>query len=87
LAIPEPPTGARLDYDTINVVLDEGDERVTLPRVSGPASCTAAGGWYYDVDPAKSAPSRLDMCKSSCERADSSATGLRVELGCKSLVR
>jgi hypothetical protein len=87
LAIPEPPVGARLDYDAVNVVLDESDERVTLPRVAGPASCTAAGGWYYDVDPAKGAPLRLNMCKSSCDRGDASALGLRVELGCKSLVR
>lgn len=86
LAIPEPPAGARLDYDAVNVVLDSGNDRVTLPRVAGPASCTAAGGWYYDVEPARGAPARLNMCKSSCERADSSATRLRVELGCKSLV-
>jgi len=87
LAIPEPPVGAHLDYDAVNVVLDVGDERVILPRVSGPASCSAGGGWYYDIDPGDGAPQRLDMCKSSCERADRSATGLRVELGCKSLVR
>lgn len=90
LAIPEPPPGAHLDYDAVNVVLDRGDERVTLPRVSGPAGCTAAGGWYYDVDPAQGAPARLNMCKSSCRRAEPSATdatGLSVELGCKSLVR
>lgn len=87
LAIPEPPAGARLDYDAVNVVLDGGDQRVTLPRVSGPTTCTATGGWYYDIDPAEGAPSRLNMCKSSCERADSSAIGLHVELGCKSLVR
>jgi hypothetical protein len=87
LAIPEPPAGAHLDYDAVNVVLDGNDDRVILPRVSGPASCTAGGGWYYDIDPAHGAPQRLNMCKSSCARADNSATGLRVELGCKSLVR
>jgi hypothetical protein len=86
LAIPEPPPGAHLDYDAVNVLLDASDQRVTLPRVAGPASCTAAGGWYYDVEPAQAAPARLNMCKSSCERADRSATGLSVELGCKSLV-
>lgn len=93
LAIPEPPAGAHLDYDAVNVVLDGGDHRATLPRVSGPAGCTAAGGWYYDVDPAAGAPARLNMCKSSCERAEpsrrraSNSTSLSVELGCKSLVR
>jgi hypothetical protein len=87
LAIPEPPVGAHLDYDAVNVVLDGGEGRVILPRVSGPGSCTASGGWYYDIDPAAGAPQRLNMCKSSCERADDTARGLRVELGCKSLVR
>ena len=110
LALPEPPVGAYLDYDAINVVLDGANGRSKLPRVAGPASCTAAGGWYYDVDPARGAPARLNMCKSSCERRgrptgasgtdgasatgadgdrdrDRGATALRVELGCKSLVR
>jgi hypothetical protein len=92
LALPEPPTGQRLDYDAVNVIVDnQKSGRVTLPRVSGPAHCTAAGGWYYDVDPVQGAPTRLGMCKSSCERADSSGEGrglsLRVELGCKSLVK
>jgi len=83
-----------LDYDAVNVVIAGADGRVLLPRVAGPAACTSRGGWYYDIDPAMGAPSRLDMCKSSCERAGagtpSSAAGalaLRVELGCKTLVR
>jgi hypothetical protein len=85
LALPEPPVGHQLDYDAVNVVLD-GGERATLPRVSGPASCGAAGGWYYDVDPVSGAPSRLNMCKASCDRATGAAK-LRVELGCKTVVR
>jgi hypothetical protein len=84
-ALPEPPVGQHLDYDAVNVVLD-GATRVTLPRVVGPNGCTAAGGWYYDVDPKKAAPSRLNLCKSACERA-SSVEKLQVELGCKTLVR
>jgi hypothetical protein len=90
LALPEPPTGSHLDYDAVNVVVEGADGRVVLPRVAGPAACTSNGGWYYDIDPAKGAPSRLDMCKSSCERAGAQANAaraLRVELGCKSLVR
>jgi hypothetical protein len=85
LALPEPPPGQRLDYDAVNVVL-AGKTRVTLPRVNGPRACTPAGGWYYDVDPKKGAPARLDMCKSSCDRATSAAK-LQVELGCETLVR
>jgi len=87
LALPEPPAGEHLDYDAVNVVVDTAKGRATLPRIAGPTHCTSSGGWYYDVDPSTGAPSRLNMCKSSCERADSSATGIRVELGCKSVVK
>lgn len=84
LALPQPPAGKQLDYDAVNVLLD-GAERVALPRVSGAGSCGTSGGWYYDVDPALGAPSRLNVCESACNRT--SAAQLRVELGCSSLVK
>lgn len=84
LALPEPPAGKHLDYDAVNVVLD-GAERSTLSRVSEASECSKAGGWYYDVDPKLGAPSRLNVCKASCERT--SAAKLRVELGCQTRVR
>lgn len=87
LALPEPAGSDRLDYDAINVVLDGEDGRSTFPRVDGASGCTAKGGWYYDVDPKSGAPSRLNMCKSSCERLSTAADTLRVELGCKTVVR
>lgn len=80
LALPEPPSGKQLDYDTVNVVLD-GDERVTLPRVANASACKASGGWYYDVDPAQGAPTRLNVCQAACERTQ--AAKLTVELGCQ----
>jgi hypothetical protein len=83
LALPEPPDGQHLDYDAVNVVLD-GSSRVTLPRVAGATSCDARGGWYYDVEPSTGAPSRLNVCRASCDRAATNGTSsLRVELGCK----
>lgn len=88
LALPEPPATQRLDYDAVNVVLTSADQSLTFPRVDGPADCAAAGGWYYDVDPALGAPSRLNMCKGSCDRlADVGSGKLSVELGCKTRVR
>ena len=87
LALPEPPGTQRLDYDAINVVLDGEEGRTTFPRVDGASGCTAKGGWYYDVDPKSGAPSRLNMCKASCERLSTAADKLSVELGCKTLVR
>lgn len=84
LALPEPPRGKQLDYDSVNVLLD-GAERVALPRVSGPSNCGAAGGWYYDVDPTLGAPSRLNVCEAACDRT--SAAKLRVEIGCTTVVK
>jgi von Willebrand factor type A domain len=84
LALPEPPPGKHLDYDAVNVVLED-DQRTVLRRVSGPHACTSSGGWYYDVDPSQGAPSRLAMCKASCERTR--AASLTVELGCRTTVR
>jgi hypothetical protein len=88
LALPEPPRGEKLDYDAVNVIVDAKSGAVALPRVSGPSSCLASGGWYYDVDPTSGAPSRLNVCKASCDRAAmAGALSLRVELGCKTIVK
>jgi hypothetical protein len=87
LALPEPPKSERLDYDAVNVVLEGDDGRTTFPRVESSAGCTTKGGWYYDVDPKSGAPSRLNMCKASCERLSTATSKLRVELGCKTVVR
>jgi hypothetical protein len=86
LALPEPPNNQRLDYDRVNVVLD-GDERQVLRRVESSAACGKNGGWYYDVDPAVAAPSRLDICPASCEQLGSDTGQLKVELGCKTRLR
>lgn len=87
LALPEPPQAERLDYDAVNVVLEGDDGRTTFPRIADSSGCTANGGWYYDVDPASGVPSRLNMCKASCERLSTMTSKLRVELGCKTVVR
>jgi len=87
LALPEPPAGERLDYDAVNVLIDGSKGRTTFPRVANSSGCTATGGWYYDVEPTTGAPSRLNMCKASCERLSTATAKLRVELGCKTVVR
>lgn len=88
LAVPAPPQNQRLDYDSVNVVLDGEEARVTFPRVEGPDDCTASGGWYYDLDPEQGAPLRINMCKATCDRLSSrDDTALTVELGCKTQVR
>ncbi len=87
LALPEPPPHQVLDYDRVNVVVD-ADGRTTLSRVDGPEACGSTGGWYYDVDPKLAAPSRLDICPSTCADVGSHRTSqLKVELGCKTRLR
>jgi hypothetical protein len=87
LALPEPAQHQDLDYDRVNVVV-EADGRTTLSRVDGPEACGARGGWYYDVDPKLAAPSRLDICPSTCAEVGSHrASQLKVELGCKTRLR
>lgn len=87
LAMPEPPPGRQLDYDSINVIIERDGRREALPRVSGPDAC-AGDGWYYDVDPIEGAASRLNVCPFSCERGASRPSAkLRVELGCKTIVK
>jgi hypothetical protein len=88
LAVPAPPEGQALDYDSVNVVLDGEEARVTFPRVAGPADCSVAGGWYYDIDPEVGAPTRINVCKATCDRLTSrSNAALSVELGCKTQVK
>lgn len=87
LALPVAPETERIDYDAVNVALDGADGRKIFPRVADSSGCSASGGWYYDVDPAVAAPSRLNMCKASCERLSRGTAKLRVELGCKTVVR
>lgn len=88
LAVPAPPENQRLDYDSVNVVLDGEEARVTFPRVDGPSDCTVSGGWYFDIDPAQGPPTRINMCKATCDRLSSrTSTTLTVELGCKTQVR
>lgn len=88
LAVPAPPEGQQLDYDSVNVVLDGEEARVTFPRVAGPEDCSVSGGWYYDIDPEVGAPARINMCKATCERLTSrSNASLSVELGCKTQVK
>jgi hypothetical protein len=69
-------------------VLDGEEARVTFPRVDGPNDCTVSGGWYFDIDPEQGPPTRINMCKATCDRLSSRpSTTLTVELGCKTQVR
>ncbi|WP_437954838.1 hypothetical protein WME76_25105 [Sorangium sp. So ce119] len=87
--VPAPSAGQTLDYGTLNVqhTRPDGNDPSTIFYVADEASCdAAAGGWYYDVDPATGgAPTKIVMCPATCTQF---REGGQVELrvGCKTEV-
>jgi len=80
-AMPVAKPGLVVDKSLINVnYTPTGGMQTTLPQVANEAACSTSGGWYYD-NPA--APTRIALCKSSCDRvtADTHAS-LDILLGC-----
>jgi hypothetical protein len=82
LAIPAPPQGQVLDPAKVNVkyLMGGANPGQTLPQVSDPAACGAAGGWYYDDN---IAPTKITLCPTTCGtvQADANAN-IKVEFGC-----
>jgi hypothetical protein len=85
--IPPPRTGS-IDYGKVNVRLRGAGGMEDIPFVGTAARCDPTrGGWYYDVDPARGAPTRVLMCPATCARfkAETSAS-VQVAYGCKTVV-
>ena len=80
-AMPLPKPGLAVDKALINVnYTPTGGTKTTLPQVTDEAACPASGGWYYD-NPA--APTRILLCKSSCDQVTVDAkASLDILLGC-----
>jgi hypothetical protein len=68
LAIPTPRMGA-LDYRKVNVTITSGAGAAReLAYVVKADACQAAGGWYYDADPAAGGkPTSIRLCPATCE--------------------
>jgi hypothetical protein len=82
LPLPAPESGS-LDENLVNVVLStDGQAAQAIPRVQGSSACGSNAGWYYD---APDAPSRIFLCPSSCQVAQTAAL-LDIALGCDTLV-
>ena len=80
LEIPQPSSGAPLDYDQVNVLLAPMScAYEPVYRVRTAADCTAEGGWHYD-DPA--APTSIALCKTSCDRVRRAGSSLKFSIGC-----
>ncbi|WP_437874691.1 hypothetical protein [Sorangium sp. So ce513] len=87
--VPAPSGGQTLDYGTLNVehTRPQASDPTTIFYVGDEASCdAAAGGWYYDVDPASGGtPTKIVMCPATCTQFhDGGQVSLRV--GCKTEV-
>ncbi|WP_437630330.1 VWA domain-containing protein [Sorangium sp. So ce854] len=87
--VPAPSAGQTLDYGTLNVehTRPQAGDPTTIFYVSDEASCdAAAGGWYYDVDPATGGtPTKIVMCPATCTQfREGGQVALRV--GCKTEV-
>jgi hypothetical protein len=86
--LPKPTTGTP-DYEKVNVQVTSGAGAKSLLPLAGAnaSACTAAGGWYYDVDPKTGGtPTKVIICPSSCTslNADPNAQ-IDVLLGCKTV--
>lgn len=76
-----------VDPKQVNVIYKSGpnDPGTPIPQVPDEASCTDAGGWYYD-DPAD--PAIILMCPATCDIANANPDSeLLLELGCLTVVQ
>ncbi|XXX72940.1 VWA domain-containing protein [Sorangium sp. So ce134] len=84
--VPAPSSGQTLDYGTLNVqhTPTDGNTPTTIFYVADEASCdAAAGGWYYDVDPATGGtPTKIVMCPATCTRFQEGGQ-VQLRVGCK----
>jgi hypothetical protein len=78
--IPQPAMGM-LDFGKINVQYTPGvPPSQVLPNVPDAASCTNAGGWYYDNN---AAPTKILFCPSTCTSVKADPAGkVDILLGC-----
>lgn len=84
--LPPPKTGTAVNPAEVNVNWTPASGmKSTLGQVPSEAGCTGADGWYYD-NPTN--PSRIVLCKASCDAVTSdSKSKLEILLGCAAVVR
>jgi hypothetical protein len=66
--IPPPRMGA-IDWNKVNVRYTGPAGPENIPYVERADRCDPMrGGWYYDVEPARDAPQRIQVCEATCRR-------------------
>jgi hypothetical protein len=83
LAVPEAEAGKTVDFGKVNVSFDDGTGATDLLNWPDAAGCDADGGWYYNVDPAQAAPTRIIACPTTCTAFQQTDMGsVQIKLGC-----
>jgi hypothetical protein len=83
LAVPEAEAGKTVDFGKVNVSFDDGSGATDLLNWPDAAGCGAEGGWYYNVDPAQAAPTRIIACPTTCTAFQKTDMGsVQIKLGC-----
>jgi hypothetical protein len=78
-----PATMGAIDYGRVNLRLTRGDKFEDILNTRGPGQCDK-GGWYYDVDPAMKAPTRVIVCPSTCQSFQGDANAqVELRFGCQ----
>jgi len=86
LAVPTPTNGQTLDPMKVNVSYQANGAgtAVTIPQATNAASCTSAGGWYYDDN---AAPTTITLCPATCTSVEADPNGnVAVQLGCQTQI-
>jgi hypothetical protein len=79
--MPQPKPGIDVDPNLINVnYTPSGGAQTTLTQVANADACGAGQSWYYDN---VAAPTRIILCKSTCDTITSDTmASLQILLGC-----
>jgi Mg-chelatase subunit ChlD len=86
--IPLPLDAGTLDFNKVNVKVSAGGTDNILYYVGDASKCDpAAGGWYYDVDPATGGtPTKIIVCPSTCDAFKATLdASVDIQLGCESI--
>lgn len=78
--IPEPPAGATLDPDRVNVLFSPSGGTAEVVGKSGAGPCNE--GWQYSPD-----GSQILLCGSTCDRVRASDGSIELQFGCETQVR
>ena len=88
--IPKPSSG-NIDFKKVNVHVtgsSTGAMGADIGHVDDMTKCDPVkGGWYYDVDPMTSAPTKVIMCEATCKKFKMDSTAnIELRFGCETVV-